>query len=110
MRFTTLRMPHLAAFSFLAACGTLAAIDEAFVAGKNTDASEELQRQDKILDERIRELCTLLARMHTLHKISARVTHTPVRTIFRADKDEDGEFIELLAYVSVPGEHNGGRR
>ncbi len=109
MRFTTLRILQLAAFTLIGAAGTLAAIDEAFVAGKDTGASDELQRQDKVLDERIRELCTLLQRMHTLHKISTHVTHTPVRTIFRADKDEDGEFIELLSYVSVPGEHNGGR-
>ena len=87
----------------------LIAIDDAFIAGKDTKASADLEREEKILNARIRELCESLKRMHTLRNISNYVTLTPVRTVFTSGKDEEGEYIELLAYVPVAGEHNLGR-
>lgn len=87
----------------------LTAIDDAFIAGKDTKASAELEREEKILNARIRELCDSLKRMYTLRNISRHVTLTPVRTIFNTGKDDEGEYIELLAYVPVTGEHNLGK-
>lgn len=109
MRYSACFRLRPAIWLFLLVYIPIVAIDDAFVAGKATGASEELQRQEKILDERIAELCKSLGRMHTLRNISTHVTQTPVRTIFQAGKDDDGEYIELLAYVSVAGEHNGGK-
>ncbi|MBV6492150.1 MAG: hypothetical protein LDLANPLL_00141 [Turneriella sp.] len=78
---------------------SLGAIEEAFKAGKDSQKATELADTEKRLDDQIRALAERLQAMHTLRAIAPKVKLTPTQTIFATGKDEDGEYIELVAYT-----------
>ncbi|HRP69749.1 MAG TPA: hypothetical protein PLY93_09490 [Turneriella sp.] len=76
----------------------MSAIDDAFKAGKDSQKAAELAETEKRLDDQIRQIAERLQAMHTLRDIAPKVKLTPTQTIFATGKDEDGEYIELVAY------------
>lgn len=98
----------LTAIAVLALTFSVSAIEESFKAGKDSQKAAELAETEKRLDEQIRELSERLQRMHTLRDIGPKVKQTPTQTIFSMGKDEDGEYIELVAYTFNPRSFNYG--
>lgn len=91
------------------ATASLGAIEESFKAGKDSQKAAELAETEKKLDEQIRQICEKLQGMYTLRDIGPKVKLTPTQTIFSMGKDEDGEYIELVAYTFNPQSYNYGR-
>jgi hypothetical protein len=87
---------------------SVAAIEESFKAGKDSQKAAELAETEKRLDDQIRQLCERLQGMYTLRDIGPKVKQTPTQTIFSMGKDEDGEYIELVAYTFNPRSYNYG--
>lgn len=85
------------------------AIDDVFKAGKNYEKTGELHEQEKLLDIRIKEICTELERLHTLRDIQSSISLSPDKTVFRSGKDENGEYIEMLAFMPVTGTYDRAR-
>lgn len=87
---------------------SVGAIDEAFKAGKDSQKMTDLLETEKKLDEQIRQVCERLQVMYTLRDIGPKVKLTPTQTIFSMGKDEDGDYIELVAYTFNPRSYNYG--
>jgi hypothetical protein len=85
------------------------AIEEAFKAGKDSQKATDLVETEKRLDDQIRQISEKLQVMYTLRDIGPKVKQTPTQTIFSMGKDEDGEYIELVAYTFNPQSYNYGR-
>ncbi len=88
------------------ATASLGAIDDAFKAGKDSQKAAELAETEKKLDDQIRQIAERLQAMYTLRDIAPKVKLTPSQTVFTMSKDEDGEYIELLAYTFNPQSFN----
>lgn len=88
---------------------SVAAIEESFKAGKDSQKAAELAETEKRLDDQIRQISERLQAMYTLRDIGPKVKQTPTQTIFSMGKDEDGEYIELVAYTFNPQSYNYGR-
>lgn len=88
---------------------SVGAIDEAFKAGKDSQKAADLAETEKKLDEQIRQICEKLQVMYTLRDIGPRVKLSPTQTIFSMGKDEDGDYIELIAYSFNPQSYNYGK-
>lgn len=88
---------------------SLGAIEEAFKAGKDSQKATDLAETEKRLDDQIRQVSERLAALYTLRDIAPKVKLTPTQTIFANGKDEDGEYIELVAYTFNPQSYNYGK-
>ncbi len=88
---------------------SVAAIEESFKAGKDSQKAAELAETEKRLDDQIRQISERLQAMYTLRDIGPKVKQSPTQTIFSMGKDEDGEYIELVAYTFNPQSYNYGR-
>jgi hypothetical protein len=88
---------------------SIAAIEESFKAGKDSQKAAELAETEKRLDDQIRQICERLQAMYTLRDIGPKVKQSPTQTIFSMGKDEDGEYIELVAYTFNPQSYNYAR-
>lgn len=93
----------------VAMTASLGAIEESFKAGKDNQKAAELAETEKKLDDQIRQICERLQVMYTLRDIGPKVKLSPTQTIFSMGKDEDGEYIELVAYTFNPQSYNYGR-
>ncbi|MCX7633883.1 MAG: hypothetical protein N2Z22_11185 [Turneriella sp.] len=105
-KFSTSACPILAIFTLFLNSTAISAIEESFKAGKDSQKAAELAETEKRLDEQIKQLCERLQMMYTLRDIGPKVKLTPTQTIFTMGKDEDGEYIELLAYTFNPRSFN----
>jgi hypothetical protein len=88
---------------------SIAAIEESFKAGKDSQKAAELAETEKRLDDQIRQISERLQAMYTLRDIGPKVKQSPTQTIFSMGKDEDGEYIELVAYTFNPQSYNYAR-
>lgn len=86
----------------LAVTASVGAIEESFKAGKDSQKAIELAETEKRLDDQIRQISERLQAVYTLRDIGPKVRQTPTQTIFSMGKDEDGEYIELVAYTFNP--------
>lgn len=86
----------------------VAAIEEAFKAGKDSQKAADLAETEKRLDDQIRLVSERLQALYTLRDIAPKVKLTPTQTIFATGKDEDGDYIELQAYTFNPKSYNYG--
>jgi len=89
----------LALLGALAMTVSLAAIEDAYKAGKDNQKAADLQETEKRLDDQIRQVSERLQALYTLRDIAPKVKLTPTQTVFATGKDEDGEYIELQAYT-----------
>ncbi|MBN8220889.1 MAG: hypothetical protein J0L53_08180 [Spirochaetes bacterium] len=99
----------LLAATVITATVSLGAIEEAFKAGKDSQKAADLAETEKRLDDQIRQVSERLAALYTLRDIAPKVKLTPTQTIFATGKDEDGDYIELVAYTFNPQSYNYGK-
>ena len=99
----------LATLALVAITTSASAIEEAFKAGKDSQKATDLAETEKRLDDQIRQVSERLQAMYTLRDIGPKVKQSPTQTIFSMGKDEDGEYIELVAYTFNPQSYNYGR-
>lgn len=99
----------LAILAMVAVTTSASAIEEAFKAGKDSQKATDLVETEKRLDDQIRQISEKLQVMYTLRDIGPKVKQSPTQTIFSMGKDEDGEYIELVAYTFNPQSYNYGR-
>ncbi len=95
----------IAAIAAMLFAGTAYSIDDSLSKGKNADIqkSEELDKTEKALDERIKKLGEMLQRYDKLQNID--VKYTPGQTIFMKG---DG-YIELISYNFIPTSFSYGK-
>lgn len=99
----------LLAATVITATVSLGAIEEAFKAGKDSQKATDLAETEKRLDDQIRQVSEKLQALYTLRDIAPKVKLTPTQTIFATGKDEDGDYIELVAYTFNPQSYNYGK-
>jgi len=95
--------------ALVAFTGTVPAIEESFKAGKDSQKAKDLEDTEKRLDDQIRQVAERLQALYTLRDIAPKVKLTPTQTIFSTGKDEDGDYIELVAYTFNPQSYNYGK-